>query len=197
MLFDTSMRITGGKAKSIPLLCPKGDSVRPATDRMRESVFSSIGPAVSNSVVLDLFAGTGSYGLECLSRGAQRGVFVERQSQALSFLKKNIAAVVKSAGLDPSQAQVHSMDVLKYLAQPRDAQLKFDLVFVDPPYALVADHYLEILKQLESILGKEGATLVFESPFEFETIPEPYTVRKVYGKGREDSRCMVLAYPGK
>jgi 16S rRNA (guanine966-N2)-methyltransferase len=78
-----AMRITGGKAKSISLMCPKGDLVRPATDRMRESVFSSLGPSIVGSEFIDLFAGTGSYGLESLSRGAKKAYLLRKIGQLL------------------------------------------------------------------------------------------------------------------
>ena len=73
------MRITGGLARSIPLILPKGDAVRPATDALRQAVFSSLAARVAGARFLDLFAGSGAYGLEALSRGASSGVFVEKR----------------------------------------------------------------------------------------------------------------------
>src|ERR1043165_2460605 len=94
------MRITGGNARGIPLAVPKGDAVRPATDAMRQAVFSSLGARVADAQFLDLFAGSGGYGLEPLSRGAAGGTFVEQNAKAVACLRQNIAAVCKSLSRD-------------------------------------------------------------------------------------------------
>ena len=92
------MRITGGKARGINLTTGRAAHVRPATDRMREAVFSSLGKAVESASVLDLFAGSGSYGMEALSRGAGSALFVEKHPQAVDALQRNLDAVLKSMG---------------------------------------------------------------------------------------------------
>src|SRR5688572_25253543 len=100
------MRISGGKARGIPLVVPKGDAVRPATDGMRQAVFSSLGERVVGARFLDLFAGSGAYGLEALSRGAAGGVFVEQNPKAAACVRRNIAAVCKSLGRQSDELQV-------------------------------------------------------------------------------------------
>ena len=92
------MRISGGLARGIELSVPKGDAVRPATDGMRQAVFSSLGPRVAGARFVDLFAGSGAYGLEAFSRGASGGTFVEQNAKAAACLRKNIAAVCRSLG---------------------------------------------------------------------------------------------------
>src|ERR1700712_2296679 len=92
------VRISGGMARGIPLSVPKGDAVRPATDGMRPSVFLSLAARLPGATFLDLFAGSGAYGLEALSRGAAGGVFVERNAKAAGCLRLNLAAVCKSIG---------------------------------------------------------------------------------------------------
>jgi len=99
------------------------------TDRAREALFSSLGSEVEGASVLDLFAGSGSIGLEALSRGAERAVFVERSQSALDVLRSNIDAV----GLG---GVVRRADVATFLAGRAE---EFDLVFVDPPYAMGTD----------------------------------------------------------
>src|SRR5208282_2969727 len=89
-------RISGGNARGIELLVPKGDAVRPATDGMRQSVFSSLAARVVGARFVDLFAGSGAYGLEAFSRGAAGGTFVESNAQAAACLRRNIAAVSRS-----------------------------------------------------------------------------------------------------
>ena len=85
------MRITGGEARGIPLVLPRGDAVRPATDAMRQAVFSSLGARVPGARFLDLFAGSGACRLEALSRGASGGTFVEKNPQAVACLRRNLA----------------------------------------------------------------------------------------------------------
>src|SRR5690242_14529688 len=104
------MRISGGAARGVPLLVPKGDAVRPATDGMRQAVFSSLGARVAGARFLDLFAGSGAYGLEALSRGAAGGVFVEQNAKAAACVKKNIETVCKSLGRDTHDLAVLQMD---------------------------------------------------------------------------------------
>ena len=84
------MRITGGLARGIPLILPKGDAVRPATDALRQAVFSSLAALVPGATCLDLFAGTGSYGLEALSRGASTCIFVDEHRQANAVIQQNL-----------------------------------------------------------------------------------------------------------
>ena len=92
------MRISGGAARGIPLAVPKGDAVRPATDGMRQAVFSSLGARIVAARFWDLFAGSGAYGLEALSRGAAGGIFVERNPKAIACVKQNLGAISQSGG---------------------------------------------------------------------------------------------------
>ena len=122
------MRVTGGKDRSRRLKVPSG--IRPSQDRVREAVFSMLGDAVLEARVLDLFAGSGAYGLECLSRGAASVIWVEQNPRVFRMLSDNVAAI---HGEDLASAGCRRMDVARAcrkggLAGP------FDLVFVDPPY---------------------------------------------------------------
>src|ERR1051325_4727781 len=120
------MRISGGTARGIPLLVPKGDAVRPATDGMRQAVFSSLAARVPGARFLDLFAGSGAYGLEALSRGATGGTFVEKSARTADFIHRNIAAVCKSLGRTSGCVQVITADATTTM--PGETP---DLVFVD------------------------------------------------------------------
>src|ERR1041384_6862076 len=104
------MRISGGAARGIPLVVPKGDAVRPATDGMRQAVFSSLGARVVDARFLDLFAGSGAYGLEALSRGAAGGIFVEQNAKAAACVRANITAVCKSLRRDARDLVVLQAD---------------------------------------------------------------------------------------
>ena len=123
------MRVTGGKARGIPLRVPSGP-VRPATDYLREAVFSSLAAWVPSARVLDLFAGTGAYALECLSRGAASAVAVDRMTGEV--IRGNAAAVAKSMGLPELPLEVVTGDAVGFVPSAAD----FDLVFADPPWEL-------------------------------------------------------------
>ena len=125
------MRISGGKAKGIKLRVPKGSLLRPAAEPVRERLFSSLGDLVKGTTFLDLFAGTGSYGLETLSRGAEKGAFIEHDAKTLSCLRQNLADVCKSAKVSLENFEVVSGDALR--ATPRQSG-PFEIIFADPPY---------------------------------------------------------------
>lgn len=159
------MRIIAGVAKGRRLAGPRGDATRPMTDRMRESLFSSISARVPDATVLDLFAGSGSIGLEALSRGAAAVTFVERDRRALEVLRANVAVV------DLGGAVVAG-DVDRYLERCTD---RFDLVFVDPPYALPLASLEATLARLSELLADDGLVVVHrrrgaESPKEINSL---------------------------
>jgi 16S rRNA (guanine966-N2)-methyltransferase len=132
------MRVIAGDAKGRALVAPKGNTTRPATDRIRESLFAILEPSLRGARVLDLFAGAGTLGIEALSRGAAHATFVERSAEALAALRKNVAAT----GFR-EHADIVSASVLGFLERGGPAA-SYDLVFVDPPFAdtLVLDAVL-------------------------------------------------------
>lgn len=177
------MRISGGLARGIPLVVPKGDAVRPATDGMRQAVFSSLGERVPGARFLDLFAGSGAYGLEALSRGAVGGVFVEKNSKAAACVRQNIAAVCKSIG----RADGEGLTLLQAdaLTVPLGGDALPDLVFIDPPYEIIPTVAPGLFVRLAELLaGKPEALVVFETPGEIELAPPGWTLRKRLGKGK-------------
>ncbi|MCG5055610.1 MAG: 16S rRNA (guanine(966)-N(2))-methyltransferase RsmD [Myxococcales bacterium] len=134
------MRLTGGLDRGRKLKAPRGLKTRPTASKVREAVFNILGPP-PNGDVLDLFAGTGSLGIEALSRGAASAVFVERDSRALAALRKNLAEL----GLQ-QRAAVVGRDVLQALASLASEGRRFAWVFVDPPYAAgEVEHVLRAL----------------------------------------------------
>lgn len=175
------MRISGGNARGITLAVPKGDVTRPATDGMRQSVFSSLAAVVPGARFLDLFAGSGAYGLEALSRGAAGGVFVEQNAKAAACVRQNIEAVCKSLGRA-------SRDLIVVQSDARSVPLGGgevpDLVFIDPPYELIAELAPALFGRLaETLAVKPDAIVVFEYPGEMELAPEGWTLLKRLGKG--------------
>jgi len=187
--FGSGMRITGGNARGIPLRVPKGDATRPAMDRLRQSVFSSLGALVVDARFVDLFAGSGSYGLEAWSRGASGGAFVEQGREALECLRTNLAAVAKSMQADAGACAVSKADALTWT--PADGA-RTGLVFCDPPYAMIAENAQRIFAQFDRLLlpGREGL-VVFEMPGELQ-LAEPgwECVKRLGGGGpREATAC--------
>ncbi len=173
------MRISGGVARGIPLQVPRGDLVRPATDGMRQAVFSSLGGRVAGAFFWDLFAGSGAYGLEALSRGAAGGVFVERNARAVACLKRNLEAVGRSLGSPPADVTIATADALAWA--PETAA---DLVFVDPPYEAIPQTAPLLFSRLTTALAaKPEAIVVFEMPGETTLAPAGWTCVKRLGRG--------------
>lgn len=123
------MRIIGGSLGGRKLASIRGMAIRPTADRVREAVFNILGSQLREAVVLDLFAGTGALGLEALSRGARRTVFVDHAAQAITVIRKNIAL----CRIEDS-AHVLQWDIIQNLHCLRPYQGVFNLIFIDPPY---------------------------------------------------------------
>jgi 16S rRNA (guanine966-N2)-methyltransferase len=123
------MRIIAGAFGGRRLHTPKGTAIRPTADRVREAVFSIIGPAVAGAEVLDLFAGTGAMGLEALSRGASRAVFVDQSLHAVRLIRSNVALCKVAERVSVIHGPVNQ--AIRRLAGLGEA---FDLIFSDPPY---------------------------------------------------------------
>lgn len=123
------MRIIAGTFGGRRLHPPKGTAIRPTADRVREAIFSIIGPAVAGAKVLDLFAGTGAMGLEALSRGASRTTFVDQSRHAVQLIRHNVELCRIADRVSVIQGSVNQ--VIPRLAAQQEA---FDLIFIDPPY---------------------------------------------------------------
>lgn len=184
------MRVSGGRARGIPLRVPRGVALRPAMDRLRQGVFSSLGPRVEGARFLDLFAGTGSYGLEALSRGAAGGVFVERNSDAVSVLRSNLAAVCASVGCGSAVARVSAVDVFSW--QPVGGEL-FDLVFADPPFDDLEANAEALFGGVTRLLRNDPAGLfIFEMPGECNVCGAGWRQVRRIGKGRGQPTCGIF-----
>ena len=123
------MRIISGKYRGRGLVVPRGGKVRPTGDRMKESMFSSLGRSCLNARVLDLFAGSGALGLEALSRGASEVTFVEKDRDSLAAIERNISSLDVEDSCQVFRAEVFSW--VKSLGN----DICFDLIFADPPFA--------------------------------------------------------------
>jgi len=176
------VRISGGEARGIPLQVPKGDAVRPATDGMRQAVFSSLASRVPGCWFLDLFAGSGAYGLEAFSRGAEGGYFIEKNAKAASCVRQNIEAVCKSLRRSSADLSVAQADVLDWIL-PEGRPVP-DLVFIDPPYEVIETVAPRLFARLGQLLqSKLDPVIIFEMPGEMTLTPEQWTCVKRLGKG--------------
>lgn len=121
------MRIISGTAGGLPIEVPK-TVTRPTQDRVRQAVFSMLGELVPGAHVLDLFAGTGAFGLECLSRGAASALLVDENKGACEVIRRNITKTRLTG------ATVRHSDVFRLLPLLKSDGKQFDLIFADPPY---------------------------------------------------------------
>ena len=153
------MRVITGKARGVALKTPEGMQTRPTADRVKEALFSIIQFEIPCARVLDLFGGTGQLGIEALSRGAQSAVFVDASDKACALIKENL----KRTKLQDCGKVIRS-DYMEYLDRCRE---KFDIVFLDPPYAEV---FLEnALKRLTEIdILQSGGIIIAERPLDKE-----------------------------
>lgn len=151
------MRVIAGRLGGRRLKAPRGTITRPTSDRVRESVFALLGE-LEGARVLDLFAGAGGLGIEALSRGAARAVFVDRDGRALRALKANLAALEIAS----NAAEVRRADALAALRSARARQETYDLVFIDPPYGQAHDWGPELSTVLPQLLAP-AARVVVES----------------------------------
>ena len=167
------MRIIAGSRKGHTIHAPKGRDTRPTSDRVRENVFNILGP-VDGANVLDLYAGSGAMGLEALSRGAARAVFVESDGDAVRAIERNLDKL-------RLQATVLQRDALAVLATERT---KYDLVLVDPPYAMYADLETRLARYLPTVLA-DGGVVVLETDARIEPqLPLEQRTSRKYGQTR-------------
>lgn len=149
------MRVVAGLYGGRKLIAPAGGETRPTSDRVREALFSVLGPSIQGARVLDLFAGSGALGVEALSRGAAHAVFVDRSHKAIRALRANLEALGIEAEVRPMEARA----ALRAASARREA---YDLVFLDPPYRRAAGLGRELSEGLTAVLAP-GARVVTES----------------------------------
>jgi 16S rRNA (guanine966-N2)-methyltransferase len=151
------MRVIAGRLGGRRLKAPRGMVTRPTSERVREATFAMLAD-VEGASVLDLFAGSGALGLEALSRGAARVVFVERDAAAVRALRDNL----EDLAIEPAAAEVRRSDAFRALRSARTREDTYDLVFIDPPYGRAHDWGPELSAVLPSLL-RPAARVVVES----------------------------------
>jgi 16S rRNA (guanine966-N2)-methyltransferase len=145
------VRVVAGRFGGRRLHAPPGRATRPTSDRVREALFSTLGP-VDGAAVLDLFAGSGALGIEALSRGAARAVLVERDARAAGVIRANLDAL----GLGAGEAVVLRMPVQRALRDARERGDTYDLVLLDPPYRIAPALGRELSQALSAVLAPDG-----------------------------------------
>ena len=155
------MRVITGMARGRKLKALEGNDVRPTTERTKEAVFSIIQFETEGRIFLDLFSGSGQMGIEALSRGAKKAVFVDERRECINIIKENL----KTVGLDKNAVVLHT-NAFSYIG--REQNEKFDIAFLDPPYS--TGILQEILPLVTQNMKKTGV-IICENPL-FEEIPE-------------------------
>ena len=188
------MRISGGKARGIPLRVNSKNGVRPAIETTRERLFSSISNLLPQIRALDLFAGSGAYGLEALSRGAAEITLVENNRKVFADLKVNLAAVLKSAKLEGSAGRLVNRNVMDFLKSKPNQP--YDIIFIDPPYMEIdrlCPQIFDIIRQ-ENFLTRNGR-IILESPGEKVLQFTGWEIAKVLGKEKRGSPVHRIYLP--
>lgn len=180
------MRVITGIARGRKLNAPDGLDVRPTTDKVKEAVFSAVQFEIEGTYVLDLFAGSGQMGIEAISRGASRAVFVDSSQRALRCINNNIRAV----GFE-RQAEVISRDSYDYIKLTRNM---FDIIILDPPYR--HNHINNILPFVAKKV-KDGGIIICEYEAEAgePNVPENFTIRKTYHYGKINVSILCKSFP--
>lgn len=171
------MRIIAGSRKGARLVAPRGRGTRPTGDRVREAAFNLVGP-LEGARVLDLYAGSGAMGLEALSRGAARAVLVERDREALRAIERNLAR------LRLEGAEVAREDAARRLAADARAGRRYDLVLVDPPYAMLEAALATLAPHLAAAVEPGGLVVVESDARLTPELPLPLRTTRRYGSSR-------------
>jgi 16S rRNA (guanine966-N2)-methyltransferase len=170
------MRIIAGTHRGHTIYAPRGRDTRPTSDRVRENLFNILGP-VEGASVLDLYAGSGALGLEALSRGASRAVFVDSDREAVRAIERNLDKLRLSG-------TILRQDVLSALATEAGAGRKYDLVLVDPPYEMYSDIEPTLSRYLPSLLADDGVVVVETAARVEPGLPFEVRTSRVYGAAR-------------
>ncbi|WP_047981370.1 16S rRNA (guanine(966)-N(2))-methyltransferase RsmD [Ornithinibacillus contaminans] len=168
------MRVIAGEHKGRQLKAVPGNSTRPTTDKVKEAVFQMIGPFFHGGSCLDLFAGSGSLGIEALSRGMANCVFVDNNPKAIQTIRENI----KTLKLD-DQVEVFRAEAFRALNAAGKRDLKFDVIFLDPPYGKI--DYVDLLQAIEEQNLLQPSGLVYCEHDASEQLPQSaagFTIRK-------------------
>ena len=172
------MRVISGSARGLKLNTPANDEIRPTTDRVKESMFNIINSQVYDSVVLDLFSGSGALGIECISRGAREAYFCDKSKESIKVLKSNLDKTKFN-----EKSHIITGDFKAAIKKLASQGKKFDLIFVDPPY--YEGLFNDVLKAIDDygVLDEEGTIVVeHDASVELDDVGDLYIYKeKKYG----------------
>ena len=180
------MRVIAGSHGGRRLKAPGGRRTRPTSDRVREGLFAMLGP-LDGELILDLFAGTGALGIEALSRGAGRAVFVERDGAAAAVLTENLAAL----GIAAEVGELRRGDALAALRGAHERGEAYDLIFIDPPYGQAPVWGPKLSAVLPAVLAHRGLIIVESDRREPLEIDAPIRTERRYG----DTSITIHTHP--
>ena len=182
------MRVISGSARGTRLVDLGNAEIRPTLDQVKESLFNQVGPDLTGISFLDLFAGTGSIGIEALSRGAEQVVFVEHNSQAQSLITRNLEKCRLTVENQTERWELIKSDSLDSLSTLRGKGMVFDLIYVDPPFS--KNLYGPCLSKLsDSAILKEDAWVIVEH-FHKTGLQERYGKLKTFKDRRLGDSCL-------
>lgn len=178
------MRIISGKARGTKLYTLEGMNTRPTLDRVKESIFNIIQSEIDGAKILDLFAGSGAIGLECLSRGAEKAVLCDKSKEAIEIIKKNIEKTHME-----EKTQVFNTDFETCLENVKNQQ--FDIVYLDPPYA--TDYILKSLKKIIELgIVKKESIIIMETDDEQRILKEIENIEIKIVDKRKYGRATII-----
>jgi 16S rRNA (guanine966-N2)-methyltransferase len=148
------LRVISGKYKSRQLVQPTPEITRPTTDRAKEAIFSMLQHNLKNKIVLDLFAGSGSLGIEAISQGAMKAIFVDNNRAAINVINENVN------NLEITNCEINAMSALDYLKRRTGSQ--YDIVFLDPPFSDVESYNLTINYIAKNNMLKTNGLIIVE-----------------------------------
>jgi len=198
------VRVIAGAKKGIDLRCGRGPHFRPTAQVVKGSIFDTLGIALEGAIFLDLFAGSGSVGIEALSRGVSRAVFVEQDHRILKALRTNL----ERCRFSPPAAEVRMGDAMRYLERVVKTGAYFDVIYADPPYAGgVAQRVVDavggargvicrmlIVEHGSPVFAKEGGTLELAKVRHFgQTTVSYFRHRKEAGGGEGKGNAGALS----
>jgi|SRR5579862_6642909 len=174
------MRVIAGEFRSRPLQSLPGLDVRPTPDRLRESLFSILSPRIVGTVFADAYAGTGSVGIEALSRGAALAIFVEQNRAAVAVIRQNLKALGIESRADVRQAR----------ARAALSKIEADIVFLDPPYALESEYDATL-----AALGEKPPSLVIAQHDKRQKLAEEYGGLRSTRVLKQGDNCLTFYEP--
>jgi 16S rRNA (guanine966-N2)-methyltransferase len=170
------VRVVAGAYRGRRIEAPRGRTTRPTSDRVREALFSILGP-IDGVRVLDLYAGAGALGIEALSRGAAEAVFVDSDVRAVATIKANLEAL-------GAQARVHRRDAFSWLGTAARGEEAFDLVFADPPYSSASRTAGRLSELLPPLLTETSLTVTESDKRDPLLLALPLIDERTYGDTR-------------